>query len=100
MEETRTASWRGPLLLLATVGAAVVLWFAVSAAVASGDSGGSDRSGGVGNDSSGPSWILPAQDGEAPDENDGRRGRDCPEKDRGGGEGGSGSGSNPASESV
>jgi hypothetical protein len=98
MEETRTASWRGPLLLLAALGAAVVLWFAVSAAVASGGSGASERPGGVGNDSNGPSWILPAQDGEAPDENDGRRGRDCPEKDRDRGDGGSGS--NPASESV
>jgi hypothetical protein len=100
MEETRAASWRAPLLLLAAIGAAVVLWLGVSAAMASGGSSGSGDSSGVGSDS-GPSWILPAQDEGAPDEERqrGPGGRDCPEKEGDGG-GSDGSGSDTASEAV
>jgi hypothetical protein len=87
METTRPASRRGPLLFLAAVGAAVVLWFAVSAALASGGSGGSGSTGGAANDA-GSLSVLPTQGRQAPDDrDDGRPGRDCPERDRGGGSG-------------
>jgi hypothetical protein len=76
MEETRTASWRRPLVVLAAIGAAAMLWLGVSAAMAS---GGSSGPGGAGSGGS----SLPVQDGTAPEEErQDRDRRDCPEKER------------------